>query len=234
MDFDHPHPRQRLALGFAAAAVLLLALTVIAGLRVSSLADNVALATRDRYPKIVLAHEIKDALNETARGMRNLLIIDDRTAMTKEMDSIFDNTRVIATDFERLHRTIDSERGRELVEDLSTARTRFDAANAQFLKLVQRDKEAARDHLLSIARPLQLRYMHALDELIGHQAGLMRAAAEDADSTSASTRLLVTLLGLVAALMAAVAAAFAFRTVPRREDEEHAAAARKARRMPEH
>lgn len=224
MDSAHPQPRRRLALGFGAAAMLLLALTVIAFLRVSALADDIGTAHRDRYPKIMLAHEIKDALNETARGMRNLVIIDDRTAMTKEMDAIFENARVIATDVERLGRTVRSERGRELIEELLAERAKFDKVNAEFLKLVQRDKEAARDYLLSIARPRQLRYMHSLDELIGHQAALMRAAADDADATSDSTRLLVTLLGLVAALLAAAAAVLEFRAAPRTTVQENAAA----------
>ena len=216
MRFKNLKIGHRLALSFAAILALMLALATLSYLRVTALSDDITLSNQDRYPKIVLAHRIKDQLNETARSIRNILLISDTVGLSKEFARIEGNSAVISASIEKLNQTITTQKGREHITALVSIREKFLAARGQFFKLAaQGNKEDATAFLLTDLRPLQSTYFAALDQLIAYQADLMETAAHEAANDAARTRMLIITLSLAAALIGVLIGVMATRSITR-------------------
>ncbi|MFD2271312.1 MCP four helix bundle domain-containing protein [Undibacterium arcticum] len=81
-------------------------LATIAYTRVGGLSEDIRLMNADRYPKTVLAHKIKDELNETARNMRNILLMTDADEIKKELANIDEASRIITESIDKLDKSI--------------------------------------------------------------------------------------------------------------------------------
>jgi methyl-accepting chemotaxis protein len=203
----------RLYISFGVIAALMLALAVITFTRVSALAADVALTNQDRYPKVVLAQHIKDELNEIARAMRNMLLMEDAGQVQQQVLDIDKSTKAISANIATLEKTILSEQGKLRLKALQDARPRFLAARAQFLKHAQEDKTAAREFLLAEVLPAQRALFDALQQLITFQAGLMDAAAKESGDVAGFTRMMILVLTAIALAGAAVVATLAIRSI---------------------
>ena len=66
-------------------------LVLLAGLsyyRITGLSKEVSTMVQDRYPKTVVANQIKAQLNEMSRNMLNVLIMTDADQIKKELENI--------------------------------------------------------------------------------------------------------------------------------------------------
>ena len=205
----------RLALGFGSVVVLMLILATLAYARLNALADDMRLTDQDRYPKIVLAHNIKDQLNETAQSMRNASIMTDPQMVAKELASITANSKVIAAAIGTLEKTVTSNEGLVLLKAMQAERAKFLTGRDRFIQLIGEDKDDARNFLLEQLRPLQLSYFAALDRLIEYQAQLMRSAADNATASAAGARVLIIGLSVVAVVIGALVGVFVTRSIVR-------------------
>ena len=164
----------------------------------------ISVVSNDRYPKTVNAHIIKDALNETARNMRNALLMTDAKQIKGELDTIAQGSITISAALDRLDQTIKSEKGRTYVKALTDARGRFTPLKDKFVALVEQDLRAEAQILLfAEVRPAQLEYMLGLDRLVEYQSSLMHKAGEDAHDVSASAQQLVGILSVIAVIISA-------------------------------
>lgn len=207
---------QKLGLSFGIIVSLLLVISVIAYLRVDQLKNDLDLTNKDRYPKIVQAHIIKDELNETARNMRNILLMTDAEALKAEYVNINESTTIITKAIETLDKTITSKRGREDLDAVQAARQQFLAARTKFIQ-VSRDgnKEEALTLLLKELRPVQLQYFKALDDLITYQTSLMEAATTETETIATQTRIIIIGLSMAALLISSLLAFFTTRLITR-------------------
>lgn len=206
----------KLMLAFGTVIVLLLILAAIAYIRVGGLGGDIKLMNGDRYPKTVLAHRIKDKLNETARGMSEVLLITDADTIKKEFAEIDDNTRVITESINKLDEVITTAQGREDLKALIDVRQRFSAQKTAFLALAKEDKkDEAKTVLLQELRPTQIAYMDILDKLIEFQSGLMESAGTTADAQASQTRMLVLTISLLAVAISLLLGTLVTRSITR-------------------
>ncbi|WP_426110283.1 methyl-accepting chemotaxis protein [Massilia sp. PWRC2] len=205
---------QRLALGFAVVIALLLLMGTLACLRVDALKTEVRLASDVRFPQTELIHTVKDELNETARNMRNLLLLSDPEVLKSENANIEQSARDIEQALNKLDKTITSPQGRALYDDIQAQRTRFLAEQKVFLDLTgAQRRDDAIVHLSDKLRPLSLKYFDALDKMVAFQAGLMNAAGSAASASAQATLILLIGLALAAALAAVLAAWLVTRSI---------------------
>ena len=205
---------QRLALSFSLVIALLIVVSALAYLRVSDLSNEINLSSEDRYPKTVLAHRIKDELNETALNMRNLLLMSDPAALEKEYANLEESRAIIAASLDKLDKTITLPADRATLLPVQAERTRFLVVRMGFLALTKAGKnDEARAYLLAELRPVQIAYFNELDKLIDYQGQLMQQASQAAAQQAQSTRVIVVVLALAAALMAALVAWLATRSI---------------------
>jgi len=207
---------QKLGLSFGIIVSLLLIISVIAYLRVDQLKNELDLTNKDRYPKIVQAHIIKDELNEIARNMRNILLMTDAEALKAEYANMDESTTIITKAIETLDKTITSKRGRQDLDALQAARQQFLAARAKFSQ-VARDgnKEEALVLLLKEVRPAQIKYFNVLGDLITYQTSLMEAATAEAEIIAIQTRIIIIGLSTAALLISSLLAFFTTRLITR-------------------
>lgn len=207
---------QRLTLSFGAVVAVLIILAAIAYTRLDKLDDAISVVSNDRYPKTVNAHIIKDALNETARNMRNALLMTDANQIKGELDTIAKGSLTISAALDKLDQTIKSEKGRTYVKALTDARSRFTPAKDKFVSLIEQGMRAEAQILLfAEVRPAQLEYMLGLDRLVEYQSGLMHKAGEDAHGVSASAQQLVAILSVIAVIISGFLGFLATRSITR-------------------
>ncbi|QRX83177.1 methyl-accepting chemotaxis protein [Glaciimonas sp. PAMC28666] len=206
----------KLMLAFGTLTLLPLILAAITYIRVGSLGGDIKLMNEDRYPKTVLAHRIKDRLNETAREMGEVLLMTDADATNKEFAEIEEDSRVITASIDKLDGMIITPQGREDLKALIEVRQRFTTLKATFIALAKQDKkDEAKTVLLKELRPAQLAYMKILDQLIEFQSGLMESAGTEVDAQANQTRMLVLTISLLAVAVSLLLGTLTTRSITR-------------------
>jgi len=206
----------RLALGFALVLVMLLAVIVLGIAKLGALNDGTRVMALDAYPKVVVAQNLADRVNRTARTVRDLLLLDEPEANKKNLAALATSRREADEMFGQLDKLVVSETGVKNLRAYRAAYAQYIDAVDQVLKLhAAGEREAAIALLLGPARKLQSAVFIASNEVIEHQGGTMQATYEAAEQTYAAGRNAMLVLGALALLGDAVAATLITRTLLR-------------------
>jgi methyl-accepting chemotaxis protein len=137
--------KQRLIFGFGALIALFVALAVLAYSRVETLASEIELVGRDRYPKTVTVNGIKNGLNEQARKMRNLFILETESQRKMEFSSISASDKIMDEGFNNLKESIHSEKGKALLTEVLNNKIGYlDSRNKFYLLFQEIQKKQSR------------------------------------------------------------------------------------------
>ena len=207
---------QRLALSFGSVVLVLIVLATIAFTRIDRLDQAITLTNEDRYPKTVHTHTIKDELNETARNMRNVLLMTDGAEIKRELDNIGQSSQTISQSLGELDRTITTPQGRQYITALTDARNKFVPLKDRFVTLVSAGmKDEAMTLLFAELRPAQLAYMEGLDKLTAFQGELMKASGDEAHDMATQAQEMVGALAVIAVIISLILAFLATRSITR-------------------
>ncbi len=205
---------QRLGLSFGMVLALLGVLALLSYIRVGHIATEVQIANSDLYPKTVLAHTVKDELNDIARHMRDALLTTEPDLIKKNLASIDASTAVIKGAIDKLEASTTSLEGRANLKELTAMRTTFLDARTRFLGLAAGGKaDEARTFLAGELQPIQAAYFKALDKVIDFQAAQMQTGATNAENEAHETRLFIVVLAVTACVFGAGVAVFATRSI---------------------
>jgi methyl-accepting chemotaxis protein len=192
----------RLRLGFGAIALMLAVTAALTTVKLDHLSNAIDLTTNDRYPKTVLAHTIKDEVNDIARSARNVLLMTEPDQIKGEIKEIVESQQAIDVATKQLDVSISSTEGRRLFSQMAAQAPKFTDTRDQFLKQIQANEQAsAKAVLLGAMRPAQLAYMQAVDEVVTYQQRLMNDAGAESAQSAAQTKMLV--MAITAAALAA-------------------------------
>jgi len=216
MNLDHLKIRTRLALGFSAMAVLLAVLGGASLYSLTNINHEFAAVLDDRYPKVVIAAEIKAVNNDVSQAIRNLFIMSDPDDMKAQYDIIAGSSKRTNENIERLQKATTDEAGKAAIERLQTARAEYRKPRDQVIELLKTGRsEEAKNVLLLDLRPKQVAFMDRLEELVKLQDKLMIESGAGAAATVAQTKVgVMSLLG-VAAVLAFILAAWIIRSITR-------------------
>ncbi|GGC12004.1 methyl-accepting chemotaxis protein [Oxalicibacterium flavum] len=207
---------QRLALSFGAVVVVLIVLAALAYSRFTLIDQDVSMINDNRYPKVVMANEAKDAINVVARAMRNTLLMTEPAEIRAQIASINAQAAASAKLLDTLDAEIRLPQGRVHMDALLAARGKFLPAKDRFVTLVEQgQRNEALALLYSDLRPLQLDYMAHLDQLVAFQADLMKQAGDDAHTSVATAIRMLEALSVAAILLSALFAYLATRSITR-------------------
>ncbi len=208
--------RHKLILSFGAVIALMLILATLAYTRVDQMSDGIKRINGDFYPKTVIAHTIMDELNETARNMRNILLMTDSEQIKKEFANIEESTSVITKSIDQLEQSITSAEGKTDLKELVEIRQRFTAAKTSFITLTQNnEKDKATALLLNDVSPAQMAYFNSLQKLIDYQSALMTAAGNVSEEQAGTTRMYVLSLSVLALIISIVLGLLTSRSITR-------------------
>ena len=207
---------QRLALGFGIVIILLMLLAALAYSRIGGLSGEIANTVNDRYPKTVIANQIKSQLNDVSRNMLNALIMTDAEQIKKEIANINAENQSNSEAFAQLEKIITDPKGKEYLKEITTIRDKFMPLQGKFIALINEDrKEEAQLKFLFSLRPVQLKYFAALDAFLKHQNGQMEMAGSDSAKVAKSTSATILFLALVATAVSVLVAFLATRSITR-------------------
>jgi methyl-accepting chemotaxis protein len=184
--------KQRLIFGFGAMIALFVGLAILTYSRVELLSHEIEIIGLDRYPKTVTTNGIINGINEQARKMRNLFILEEEDQRKSEFDSISTSDKKISEGLNKLKASILSQKGKALLAEILHRQPAYLEARNQFLSaFASGDQEKARKLLLSNVRPAQLLFMAQLQHLIDYQSHLMTESSDLAAATARNTVLTI-------------------------------------------
>jgi len=167
--------------------LILALLVLVAGIGVHDIdimQDSVEKIVKDRYPKTVLANGIGDQIAFIARKLRNTLILKDPEKIKAELDAVTQARKDIMEKLDTLKKTIRSEKGNELLNNIFDARKVFIVTQDRFIDMVRNSRlEEATQLLFGEMRTLQAAYDKSVDDLTAYQEKLMNDAGVDAEET---------------------------------------------------
>jgi methyl-accepting chemotaxis protein len=194
----------RLGLGFAVLILALLASGAFSAWRLSEVNDRVSAVLTDRLVKVDQVTQIKDNANTIARGIRNMALLDDATAIAEERQRIVTLQGQSNQVYDALQATVHSPEGVKAFQAVLDARGPYAAQLAQAMQLAADGKRAEVTTLLrQQIRPLQNAYLQSLDALRTHQSHRVH---DDVEAVQQMTRS-VTAMALGMAVLSALAGA---------------------------
>jgi methyl-accepting chemotaxis protein len=216
----------RLAAGFGLLVALLIGLTVMGLARIESLGRSVDKLASVRVPMLIAAGKSIEALQQTARQMRNVLIFDDEAQIRGEIAGIQRNSELIQEYLEELGKTIEGDTERTLFRTITEARSAYAPHEQTFLKHAQRgDYATARDVMLAGVGNAQARYIDAISMLIEHGAAQSGKEAMASRSARDASRGMMIGFSLLAILLGTLAGVLITRELMKRLGGEPAYAA---------
>ena len=129
----------RLGIGFGVTLLLLISISVIGVMRISALNDEINTLVQNQFPKTVQANAITESIHNIARHMRNAYIYSG-AEQQKSLDAIAPERAVITENVGKLEKSITSDKGKELLEKLRTARAAYVVEQDKFLDLLKANK----------------------------------------------------------------------------------------------
>jgi len=170
----------RLALAFAFVLTLLVAVIGAGLLRLTDLRDQLNVVVDNRYPKVLLASDIKNDVNVIIRNVRAMLIDKDAQSLRK---SAADNAAAqarIAESMDKLDRSLQAPETRRIFNDLKDTRATFVADQRAFAELLAAgNKDGALELALGKMRKDQHSYQTALDALLAELGEQFKHAGEE-------------------------------------------------------
>ena len=206
----------RLATAFAFVVILLVAVVGVGLLRLVDLRDQLSLVVENRYPKVLLAHEIKNDVNVIVRNVRAMLIDKNEQSVRKAAADNAAARARIGEAMDTLDRTLQAPETRRIFDDVRQARASFVAAQDAFADLLSAgDKDAATELALGKMRKDQHTYQKAIDALVGELGHQFKQASEEGNREFAVGRLMMLLLGGAAIGLAVFMAWIVTRSITR-------------------
>jgi methyl-accepting chemotaxis protein len=202
--------RSRLWLGFGALILAVVAVSVVAWLRLHTINAQVSELVEDRMVKVKLLTEFKDNLNSIARVSRNVALIVDVNDAAAEAQRIQPlrarNSEILA----RLNEIVVLPKGKALLQVINDNRDSYNRRIDDAIKLgltgKPEDAQAATAILLGDLRSRQNLIFKAVDDSLALQQTLANEIGAAANQTVASATTVLIAVALIACALGAVLA----------------------------
>ena len=205
----------RLGIGFAVTLALLITISILGYTRLTMLDDSLDLVLQDRAPKVVQANAIVRAINVVARNLRNAAMFTG-VEQQKALDAIPAQRKVISDNIDLLEKSIKSEKGKDILKKIATARAAYVVDQDKFIELLKAGKTAELPALMQGSlRKTQGEYIAAVDDLIKFQVDTMNRDGKAAAEAAEFAKTLLISLSTIAALLTALFGWFITRSITR-------------------
>jgi methyl-accepting chemotaxis protein len=192
----------RLGLGFGVVILLLLIILMTAITNMAAMNQATQTIVSDRYAKVAILTHISLNNLDSARQLRNMILVDDPVKVEGFHHTVDKNRAENKESLEKLDQMIKLPKGRELFNAISQARKDVSEKYTAYFDLAKKDRKEAADYLLNQFAPANNVYLKAVKDLVDFQTDLMQESAKASEDNYATTRLLMISLGIIAILLA--------------------------------
>jgi len=216
----------QLGLGFGLSVIMLIVVVVVGSTSISHVNERFGTVLGRRIGNYTAAYDLNVALLQSARHMRNILILDDKNQVKAELESLHQRKAERKEKLDHLQKNIIDEEGKRIVARIAEVREAYLVPEDEFIRLAETGKLAeAKTELLARTRPLQLKYIDTVNEIIKTRKELMKADGVAAKTEGDSAQFIMIALGVGAAFIAMLAGFLITRSLTRALGGEPATAA---------
>ncbi|HYD79518.1 MAG TPA: methyl-accepting chemotaxis protein [Paucimonas sp.] len=201
----------RLTLGFSLVLVLLIAMAVLGITRMAQIQERLEKVVNVKNVETRLVIDMRAIVKDRTVSLRNLSLLTDADDMKPEIDRIKEQTAKYAEFEQKISTMFDGEPTTTAEEKtiLATIKEQNAAAVPLIEKAIglwlENKPEDATKILIKEIRPVQKKWMEALDELVALEDKLNERAAVEARQAFGSARTFMISLGLLAVIAGTVA-----------------------------
>ncbi|EKD34872.1 MAG: chemotaxis transducer [uncultured bacterium] len=204
----------RLALAFGLVLIFLVVNGIVSITMIETLSGNVTTLATDRMPKVEKANVIIGSVNIVARALRNIIIDTNQETQAAELKRIADSRELIGKNISMLQEEIKSEKGRQMLQEMVSARARYIGVIDEYIEHVKAGRpEQAKMMLLSSVRDTQRSYFSEIEDLIAYQTELAKQAAKEAEQNAKQSETLIIILLIGAIVLSGVLGVFIIRSI---------------------
>lgn len=198
----------RLGLAFGLVLVMLSTVAFIGVSRLADLNDNVDLLANSLYPNTVLGNDVIDDVNAVDEAMLSVVLEKDAVQEKKFIDEIIAAEKDVDVKLDKLQKSIESAKGKDLLKGIQDTRSRFTNAQDRFLKAVQNGESKEADNIVLNEIPeVKNAYFEAVTKLNDAQdEAMIDAGKESAEEYASADREM--LIISIAAVLIGLGAAF--------------------------
>jgi PAS domain S-box-containing protein len=214
MDIRNLKLTSRLFLAFGAVAVIFGGALTIGIVRLTEFKNEVHGLTNDRVPKLEQTDDWTIRLLESARHTRNMLILDDKEKIQKELEAVQEDKAKRKEYMTLLTASAATAEEKAALQVVLDARAAYLPLEDEFLGQVAAGQlKEAKESLITRARPAQLTYITALNKFRAFQTAEIKARAEALDASYGRTLIISSLLFALAVAAAIVLAMAILRAI---------------------
>jgi methyl-accepting chemotaxis protein len=204
----------RLFLGFGLMALMMLIMSTTSLIKIDTVDSTIRSLTQERMPRVAALNEVKGHLSQIGLSLRNMLIMTDMGDIKKQQEQILSERDAIGKLLDKLKGELTLAKGKALMDKIYEARATYVPLQGVVMTAVLAGKaDEARTALLTQARPAQLKYFDAVDELITFQNQVAKESADQAAAAVVSIKLVVSILSAIALVLAIAIALWIVRSI---------------------
>ncbi len=192
----------RLGIGFAVTLILLIVIAAVSYTRMAALNADIDYLVKDKFPKTVQAGNIAKNVNAIGPALRNAYIFEGAERQ-KAVEQVADLRKKISVDMDALDKSVTSDKGKDFLGKVKTARAAYVVNQDKFLELVRTGakKEDVVALMQGSLRDTQAAYLKDVSDLNDFQTALVEKVGKDADELANSSERWIMVLGIVASLL---------------------------------
>lgn len=196
--------KTKLMISFFIMIFLLLAISVAGLNNFSLLGDKLDEVYENRYQKLMIAYDTRGKVNDTAKGLVNVLTIPTNESLIKNEELLNAAPKDAVAYMEQLGRLVSTDMEKSILRELERSMEQFIAYKDQVVQLIQSGKGS---EAVSLREREGVRYQEEtialINDLNAYHREAMDAAVSEATATNQSTRVLMiatTIIGLLIGL----------------------------------
>jgi methyl-accepting chemotaxis protein len=168
----------------------------------------------DVWPQTIMANQIYKNINEIARAIRNIALLDDKEAMEKERARIEKATKAIDETIDKFSKLPLTDKEKQMIAAIVAAKGKYIAIQAEALKKIDEGKKKeVITFLIEKVRPIQSAYFKTVDDIIEYQNTQMENSAGTVEKTVRTMQVTIVSLAVVGTVIALIIAFFTVRII---------------------
>ncbi len=204
----------RLGLGFSIVLLLLVTVILLGVTRMAEINDRLDVTVNENNVKIKLASDMRSGVLDVLIAIRNVVLLDDDIEMQAQVKRIADQFKQYHANEEHLSKLVNTDQGRAIVVKIKEHEAAIVPLFDKVVKLgLANNTQDAVPVLVKEIRPVQLKWLASLTEMLDLQEAMNKKDAEMATQAYLAARTLMYIVGAIGLLLGAGIAFWVTRSI---------------------
>ncbi|WNV05453.1 methyl-accepting chemotaxis protein [Candidatus Methylospira mobilis] len=205
MRFSDLSIKKQLQLAIGLLLVLLISVGALAVYLLNDINSHVADLAGRRFQQFENINNLLISLGNNSKCVRSALLLKDETQIAKQYNDIAESQKIIANATAELDKSLYTDGGRQLFNNLTATQTNYTAALEHFIALAKNPakKEDALQYLAVDFRAIQHEYEKSAGALKQHITDHVKQSIEDTDASISVNSYVISTLSVLGSIVGA-------------------------------